>query len=270
LRTRRSLSFESLENRTLLAASNILIEDGLLGFRGTNGDDVMRVEHIGQQYKLTLNGQSTLINDIGPLDGVIVDGRAGNDQITIDSSVTVFTGALGGKGNDVIQGGGGENYLFGDAGNDFIYSGIQGSSNLISGGAGDDIIFSGDAATIAHGDKGNDTLYGDNTSAWLYGDAGNDTLYAGNARCLLYGGAGNDTIYSADNGFQDEVYGGAGKDIIHGNADVIWRETGTCLFNHKAAKVYQLSPMVLLPVLPVVTSFSLLPPIRELNSDLTG
>ncbi len=95
---RRTFTFESLEKRNLLAAGNIAIENGLLGFRGTKGDDVMKVEHIGHQYKLTLNGQYAFVNDIGPLQAVIVDGRAGNDQITIDSSVTVLVLARSSSG----------------------------------------------------------------------------------------------------------------------------------------------------------------------------
>lgn len=223
---RNQLVFESLEKRHLLSASNILIEDGLLGFRGTNADDVMQVEHIGNQYKLTLNGQYAFINDVGPLRGVVVDGRAGNDQITIGSSVTVLTGVLGGKGNDIIHGGGGENYLFGEAGNDTIFSGPQGSSNNIGGGAGDDTIHCGVGATEAHGDKGNDTLYGENTSATLYGDAGNDFLYVGTDGSTLYGGAGNDELSGADSTRTDTLYGGAGNDILRGRRDVIFGEAG--------------------------------------------
>ena len=221
----RQLAFESLEIRRMLAA-DILVEDGLLGLRGTNSDDVIQVERIGNQYKLTLNGQSAFVDGANSLQGVIVDGMAGNDHITIDSSVNVFTGVLGGKGNDVIQGGGGDNYLMGDAGNDTIYSGSASSNNHISGGAGNDTIHCGVAGTEAHGDKGNDSLYADYAYATLYGDAGNDYLDAGGRSSKLYGGAGNDTLTGENNSVTDWIYGGAGNDILRGNNDGLYGEVG--------------------------------------------
>jgi len=213
---RSTLTFESLEKRNLLAAGNVLIEDGYLGFRGTNGDDVMKVEHIANQYKLSLNGQYAFIDDYGPLRGVIVDGRSGNDQITIDSTVKVLTGVLGGKGNDTIQGGDGENYLFGDAGNDTIFSG--GDSNLIAGGAGDDVIHCDFGQ--AHGEQGNDTLYGGDGYYSLYGDAGNDKLYGGSYGGTIDGGAGNDYLEAGGHtyyqwSYGDTVNGGPGNDTIY-------------------------------------------------------
>jgi Ca2+-binding RTX toxin-like protein len=237
---RSTLTFESLEKRNLLAAGNVAIENGFLGFRGTNGDDVMKVEHIGYQYKLTLNGRFAFIDDNGPLRGVIVDGRAGNDQITIDSSVRVLTGVLGGKGNDTIRGGNGENYLFGDAGNDTIFSG--GETNVIGGGAGDDVIHCDYG--LAHGEQGNDTLYQGDGGCQLFGDAGNDKLYGGrgypNGGKIdggpgddyieagghvdygwsygdpVFGGPGNDTIYATIAGAW--IHAGAGNDVIHGSS----------------------------------------------------
>jgi Ca2+-binding RTX toxin-like protein len=185
----------------------------------------MRVEHIGNQYKLTLNGQFALVNDIGPIEAVILDGRAGNDQITIDSNVTVFTGVLGGKGNDTIQGGGGENYLFGDAGKDTIYGGT--GYNIIGGGAGDDTIHCG--AGEAHGEKGNDTLYGGDRDCSLYGDAGNDRLVAGTEFTWMYGGAGNDTLEADGNNSNNRgafLYAGAGNDLLRGNGDPMFGEAG--------------------------------------------
>jgi Ca2+-binding RTX toxin-like protein len=204
----RSFRFEPLEKRNLLAAGNILLEHGYLGFRGTGGDDVMGVEHIGNYYQLTLNGRYALVDASAVWNGIIIDGRAGNDQITIDSSVNVFTGVLGGKGNDTIQGGSGQNYLFGDAGNDTIYSGAPGSWNLIGGGPGDDVIHCGNAGTEAHG------------------DAGNDLLVAGSTPTTMYGGPGNDTLEADGNGPGDTLWAGPGDDLLRGNGDVMNGEAG--------------------------------------------
>ncbi|WP_052389481.1 calcium-binding protein [Belnapia moabensis] len=91
----------------------------------------------------------------------------------------------GGKGDDEIWGGGGQDFLAGDDGND-----------LLNGGAGADTL---------DGSKGDDDLYG---------GAGNDSLIGGKDDDLLNGGDGNDTLIG-DTG-DDVLSGGAGNDVMSG------------------------------------------------------
>ncbi len=100
-------------------------------------------------------------------------GLEGNDSLD----------ALTGGGSNILRGGDGNDelfaytndQLFGDAGNDSLYSDGNGSNSLF-GGDGNDFIFS-------------------NRNDIVYGDAGDDFIYAGSSRNLLSGGLGKDTFY---------------------------------------------------------------------------
>src|SRR5262245_4582868 len=98
LRRSRRLAFENLENRRLLAADSILIEQGILGVRGTHGDDVIDVRRVASGYnqgdlQVTLNGEERIVpyysNWQGDwnIDAIIILGRGGDDQITIAPDV---------------------------------------------------------------------------------------------------------------------------------------------------------------------------------------
>jgi Bacterial Ig domain/von Willebrand factor type D domain/RTX calcium-binding nonapeptide repeat (4 copies) len=100
-------------------------------------------------------------------------GLEGNDSLD----------AVTGGGNNILRGGDGNDelfaytndQLFGEAGNDSLYSDGNGS-NFLFGGDGNDIIFT-DRNDIASG------------------DAGDDFIYAGSSRNILKGGLGKDTFY---------------------------------------------------------------------------
>lgn len=110
---------------------------------------------------------------------------------------TIFLG--GTAGNDVLNGGDGDDYIFGNGGidtmsggngNDHIYSSNidrAGAPDLLgdvmNGGAGSDLMFGGDGNDRINGNGGNDQLNGGAGNDWLNGGEGNDTLD---------GGAGND------------------------------------------------------------------------------
>src|SRR4051794_12393772 len=85
-------------------------------------------------------------------------------------------------------------YIYGDAGNDFISSGND--TDFLRGSAGNDEIHAGNGADYVDGGENNDKVFGDGGNDILLGLSGNDTVD---------GGAGNDTIS-----------GGLGRDILHG------------------------------------------------------
>ncbi|WP_147104492.1 Hint domain-containing protein [Tateyamaria sp. syn59] len=93
-------------------------------------------------------------------------------------------------GDDTIDGGTGQDVIFGQGGNDSL-----------SGGQGDDDI---------DGGEGNDVLDGGQGQDELIGGAGNDTLVGGTGDDTLLGGAGEDLItLGPDN---DRAEGGTGSD----------------------------------------------------------
>jgi serralysin len=81
-----------------------------------------------------------------------------------------------------VNGGGGDDFIYGTKGNDTIL-GTGGNDNLYGAGGRDNI----------HGGPGNDRLQG---QGLLYGESGNDylNLFPGRVKSKAYGGAGNDNI----------------------------------------------------------------------------
>jgi Ca2+-binding RTX toxin-like protein len=75
---------------------------------------------------------------------------------------------------DFLTGDGGDNDLYGHAGND-----------VLNGGGGTDFLF---------GQEGNDMIKGAGGSDSLWGDEGNDTINGGDGDDRLWGGDGNDHL----------------------------------------------------------------------------
>jgi VCBS repeat-containing protein len=116
---------------------------------------------------------------------------------SLDSNGNPRTG-----GDDTIDGGAGNDTIFGQNGNDTITGGA--GDDWIDGGSGNDTIRGGTGADFIDGDTGNDTIYGDDGDDIIYGWTGNDTIQ---------GGAGN-----------DDIVGETGADTLYGNggADKFW------------------------------------------------
>jgi Ca2+-binding RTX toxin-like protein len=97
-----------------------------------------------------------------PVDGAILFGGGGNDQIF---GTEVRDILLGGNGDDHIEGGDG--------------------ADLLVGGQDDDTILGGEGDDVIAGSSGNDTLDG---------GAGRDTISGGGGDDLIFGGAGGDFL----------------------------------------------------------------------------
>lgn len=119
----------------------------------------------------------------------VINGGNGNDLL------------FGTTGNDTIRGRSGDDILFGEAGND-----------LLKGGRGQDILFGGIGDDRLYGGGGHDHLIGEDGNDQLYGGNGNDTLIGGAGIDVLSGGNGADTIYLQ--GGSDTATGGADADIF--------------------------------------------------------
>ncbi|HAT2714200.1 TPA: type I secretion C-terminal target domain-containing protein, partial [Aeromonas hydrophila] len=139
-------------------------------------------------------------------------------------------------GSDRIDGGAGDDILFGDA---IHFAGINGegyaaikqyvAGKLSAGSVTDaqvhdyitdhasefDQSSNNDKADVLIGGDGNDILFGGAGNDTLYGESGNDTLYGGSGNDTLYGGSGDDTL-SGGLG-NDILVGGLGNDILKGD-----------------------------------------------------
>jgi hypothetical protein len=137
---------------------------------------------------------------------------AGNDTLTGDALGNTICGLLG---NDIINGLGGNDTLFGDACNDILKPvsaaavGADGNDTL-NGGTGDDKLFGAGGNDTLNGGPGNDTLNGGGGNDNLNGGGGNDKLTDRKGVNKLKGGAGNDTL-NARNGKKETVDCGSGK-----------------------------------------------------------
>ncbi len=135
------------------------------------------------------------------IEKLLIYGGAGNDNISIDSSVTIATEIYGGSGDDIITGGSGNDLIYGGEGRDIIYGGN--GRNELYGGEGRDIIEGGAGNDILYGGAGDDILRGFAGDDALYGELGNDTLE---------GGLDNDTYYFA-NDFGNDTVEDIGSDL---------------------------------------------------------
>ncbi len=128
------------------------------------------------------------------------------------------TRSRGSKGADTIIGGDGGDLISADlavnaAGTGLVAGTLETSANVLDGGAGDDTIFGANGADTIDGGSDADVLFGNGGSDIIRGGDGADMIDGGLGRDWLYGGAGNDKI-SVD--VNDIAYGGADNDTIIG------------------------------------------------------
>ncbi|WP_421265443.1 VCBS domain-containing protein [Aeromonas veronii] len=115
-----------------------------------------------------------------------------------------------------------------DHASEFDQSSNNDKADVLNGGDGNDILFGQGGDDILFGGAGNDILFGGAGNDTLYGESGNDTLYGGSGNDTLYGGIGDDTL-SGGLG-NDILVGGLGNDILKGDggADTfVWLQGDT-------------------------------------------
>jgi Ca2+-binding RTX toxin-like protein len=188
-------------------------------------------------------GSSTFTDNNTYVMNVSVTGHA-TEAATVQGADTIDGGAgddfiFGQGGADTLNGGDGNDYLSGGTGNDTLMGGI--GVDVLDGGAGNDMLNGGlgsDTASFASADafvvvtlatqgvaqntrEGMDTLV---SIERLIGSNFNDLLYGGNGNDRLEGGLGNDFMVGGagnDTFFggdgDDRMEGGAGDDILNGN-----------------------------------------------------
>ncbi|CAK0749519.1 serralysin [Gammaproteobacteria bacterium] len=170
-------AYGSIGNDTLTGDSNnnwLVGDAGSDTFNAGAGDDVLFIDAEDQQTN--------------------IHGGAGRDTIQVigDAAVTLNLAqaeieiAQGGRGGDLLSGGGR-------------------SSVFIRGGDGDDIIIGGAA---------NDALSGENDNDLIDGGAGNDIVRGQRGRDQLFGGEGGDFIDGGQD--DDSLSGGVGNDVLEG------------------------------------------------------
>ena len=129
-----------------------------------------------------------------------------------------LTRSLGGDGNDTIYGG--LDPAFPDSFN--IVDGPGGDPeedngrDLIDGGDGDDVIFGQDDDDTITGGAGNDRIDAGIDDDEVDGGAGDDTIALGQGDDIADGGAGNDLIDLGSDDDADQATGGDDRDTFTG------------------------------------------------------
>ncbi len=117
------------------------------------------------------------------IDRVLIDGGSGNDTI------------FGSMGVDIIDGGIGNDAIAARAGDDVIRSGA--GDDVVRGNTGNDLIFGGDGNDLLLGGENDDRIFGENGSDTLDGGPGDNFLDEGQepGGILIRGTDGDDVIF---------------------------------------------------------------------------
>ena len=174
-----------------------------LNVNGTADDNLIEVRNVNGGLRVLVDGYDHGIFD-SPISGLTVHGLDGDDEIRLQTAVTVSTELFGDNGDDTIFGGAGTDVIYGGNGNDDIFG--RNGRDFLFGQAGDDLVL---------GMNGNDEIYGSSGVDRLSGGTGNDLIEGGSFNDTILGGAGNDTLRG--NTGDDDINGGSGNDLLFGN-----------------------------------------------------
>ena len=185
---------------------------------GTEGNDKIGIKQgLFGGLTVDVNGEKFKIEK-EDVDGLVIAGLGGDDQIVADKSVKRSLSISGGEGDDYIVGGRGGDILGGGAGNDLIEAGgrlrVNGRgvpTDQIFGADGDDRLIGGGNRSIIYGGAGDDYIFaGNNLPSGLLGAIDSRAAYVMKA----YGEEGNDEIIGSK--YEDYLNGGPGTDTLIG------------------------------------------------------
>ncbi|KUJ82708.1 hypothetical protein AVO45_18850, partial [Ruegeria marisrubri] len=152
--------------------------------------------------------------------GVMWGGR-GNDFLVAGRGDDTVHGQGGG---DTLLGGDGADRLLGEAGNDAVFGG--GGHDTLWGSTGNDVLVGGLGNDSLLGGEDRDTLKGEAGDDRLWGGVGYDALWGGDGNERIWGGAQGDRLWG--DGGNDALWGEAGNDAVFGGGghDTLWGSTG--------------------------------------------
>ncbi|MDJ0939049.1 MAG: putative Ig domain-containing protein [Woeseiaceae bacterium] len=144
-------------------------------------------------------------------------------NILADDGTTFFTGSYNmgpSVGDDVIFGGGGEDWIRTNGGDDYVEGG-PGDDKIIDSHAGFDVsqAINGEPITFFdYGDLSWVSTEGNSSNDKLFGGAGNDYIVAHGGNQVMDGGADDDELYAGAG--DDVLIGGSGNDILGGDTRI--------------------------------------------------
>ncbi|HEV8606493.1 MAG TPA: beta-propeller domain-containing protein, partial [Tepidisphaeraceae bacterium] len=208
---------EQLEFRFLLAATVWEI-NGDAGGEFTDDTIVIEVNPgNAKELRAVVNDEVVSTRLIRNVKGIQINGGRGDDDITLDLGAdldNIEATILGGRGDDTIEGGSGDDFLRGGGGDDEI-----------SGGLGDDELWGGWGDDEILGEEGEDDIWGQGDSDTIVGGLGEDEMWGGDGSDALSGGYDEDFVRGGDG--KDTLRGGDGADSLKGGGgvDTIFRQS---------------------------------------------
>jgi Ca2+-binding RTX toxin-like protein len=164
----------------------VRLRDGDLKIHGGPEDNVFDVALSADGDQLEVDtGSGPQGFDLTDFRRLCMEGREGDDTISLDPDVEVPAHILGGRGSDEITGGSGP--------------------DRIRGGRGGDVIDGGDGNDVLRGRRGADVVMGGEGNDWLRGGRGADSMDGGAGSDIMHGGRGTDTDMNPDPA--DRVFG---------------------------------------------------------------
>lgn len=198
---------------------------------GEGGDDLL-AGGAGEDLLIGAGGSDLLVGDnLAGSVGSSLWAFQGGDPGNIANGQEIVHGLVGMEWDfasvdtgdaDVLHGGAGIDYLFGEGGADSLYG--EADNDFLAGGHGNDDLFGGAGADLLQGDLDPQSNAAVQTGDdYLDGGDGNDRLRGNRGNDVLHGGAGNDILNGDDikwndGAGNDYLDGGAGNDLIIGGA----------------------------------------------------
>jgi len=190
------------------------VGNGLVSIVGTVRDDTIDVElNENGEVQVTMNGVMSGTFRLDDITRLVIDGGAGQDEITIDEDLAIPAKVIGGTGNDMLTGGAGDDLIRGGRGGDTVAGGA--GDDKLRGDRGDDEIAGGDGDDRIFGGRDDDDIDGEAGDDRAKGSHGDDTMAGGEDDDMLAGGDGDDEIDGNED--DDKLRGGPGDDDLSGS-----------------------------------------------------
>ena len=154
-------------------------------FTAGDGDDVLLIDAADLQANIHAGAGTDIAQVVG------------DDGVTLNLAQAELEIAQGGRGSDVLIGGGVSSvFIRGGDGDDIIIGGI--ANDALSGEDGDDVLDGGAGNDILRGHRGQDKILGGTGDDLIMGGQGDDRLIGGAGNDVLKGEQGDDVIDGGD------------------------------------------------------------------------
>ena len=191
--SRRRMTFEGLEQRTMFAVSAEIVDNQLV----ITGSDEMY--HTG--VVVTKERDKIVVHDItidpggtyektqqfnaNEVKRILFYGTGEDDRFKNETALGVWADLgdgndrfHGGRAKDVVLGGDGIDWIYGHGGNDII-DGVKRDNDYIFGGTGIDVLFGGADNDWVEGEENRDAVFGGSGADKVFGDSGSDIVDGG-------------------------------------------------------------------------------------------